>query len=139
MKSFPAKLENLYRMIQYVKDDSLAKGFDEAEFKQFEVAIEEALVNVIHHGYRDSQGNINIICLSNPSQFHIVIEDTGIPHNPLSSRRIIDPEEPIETRQPGGYGVHFMTEIMDEVLYERKTNKNCLTLMKSRKSATPPS
>lgn len=139
MKTFPATLENLYPMIRYVKDDSLAKGFHEAEFAQFEVAIEEALVNVIHYGYKNSQGNITIICLSNPSQFHIVIEDHGVPHDPLSSKRTIDPEEPIEMRQLGGYGVQIITQLMDEVLYERKADKNCLTLKKARKSAIPPS
>jgi len=139
MKSFPATLENLYQMIQYVKDDALAKGFDKTEFEHIEVAIEEALVNVIHHGYKNYQGIIDISCFSNPSQFYIVIEDNGMHHDPLSFKRVIDPKEPIETRQPGGYGVHFISELMDEVIYERKGNKNCLTLVKSKKNSSPPS
>lgn len=138
MKTFPATLENLYRMMEYVKEDSLAKGFNEAEFERFEVAIEEALVNVIYHGYKESKGSITIICLTNPSQFHIIIEDNGIPHNPLNSKRTIDLDEPIETRQPGGYGVQFITEMMDDVCYERDGDRNRLILKKSRK-AIPPS
>lgn len=135
MKSFPASLDHLYHMIDYVKKESFANGFTETQFRAMEIAIEEALVNVIHHGYKNQPvGQIFIQCVSDPFQFNIIIEDNGLAHNPLSSKRTIDKHEPMDTREPGGYGVHFMTEIMDKVLYERKGEKNRLTLIKSRKT-----
>lgn len=133
MKTFPARLDSLYPMLEYVKEKSLANGFSETDFHKIEIAVEEALVNVIHHGYKDrDNGQITINCISSPHQLRIIIEDNGIAHNPLTSKRTPDFKESLENRELGGYGVHFITEIMDEVQYERKGEKNCLTLIKSK-------
>lgn len=134
MKSFPASLENLYQMIHYVKEESLAHGFSLEQFHKMEIALEEALVNVIHHGYKDRRdGSIDIHSLTNPNQFHIIIEDDGIAYDPLSSKKFINPIEPVHEREVGGYGIHLITEIMDEVRYERKGEKNSLTLIKHKR------
>ncbi len=58
------------------------------------------------------------------------IKDDGIPFNPLESKTL-DLEIPIEERERGGMGIHIASELMDEIEYFRKQNKNILVMKKN--------
>jgi anti-sigma regulatory factor (Ser/Thr protein kinase) len=114
-------------------------GFHEGECGQIALAVDEALCNVIRHGYeRNPKGRIWIkiwpvddeagetcegAALDAPLDQHrpqaggirVVIEDLA---------RRVDPDD-IRSRdltevRPGGLGVHIMREVMDEVRFEHR-------------------
>jgi anti-sigma regulatory factor (Ser/Thr protein kinase) len=60
----------------------------------------------------------------------ILFIDSGIPFNPLV-RDEVDTGKPIEEREIGGLGVHFIKKLTDSQNYERRDEMNILTLMKS--------
>jgi anti-sigma regulatory factor (Ser/Thr protein kinase) len=41
-----------------------------------------------------------------------------------------DTNLPLEQRKIGGMGIHLVRKVMDEVLYQRKIEKNVVTLKK---------
>lgn len=130
-KSYPASLDKLYDMLRYVRESAVSRGFDDTEVVKIELAVEEALVNIISYGYPDSKGDVSIDCAPHESQgVRIVIRDQGVPYNPLTNSQIFDPDSSLETRGIGGYGVFFILKIMDEVNYERTNECNVLTLTK---------
>lgn len=136
-------------------------GFDESECGQIALAVDEALCNVIRHGYkREPGGKIWIkvwpvddeagddcsgAALDAPLDQHrpraggirIVIEDLA---------QQVDPEEiksrKLEEVRPGGLGVHIMREVMDEVRFEQRSADETgergvgmrLTMLKRRSS-----
>lgn len=133
VKSFPASLDKLYEMLQFVRDQAIACGFKHSPIFKIELAIEEALVNIISYGYIDRLGTIEIdIDSSLPKGLgmKIIIRDGGIPYNPLTNAKLIDLTSPLEKRVIGGYGIFFMLKVMDEVDYKRENNYNILTLVK---------
>lgn len=94
-------------------------GFSPVASAQVALAVDEALCNVIRHGYdrRDDQPIIlSIWPASDPSPgIRITIEDEA---------RQIDPDK-IKGRdladiRPGGLGVHIIREVMDDVRYEKR-------------------
>jgi serine/threonine-protein kinase RsbW len=93
-------------------------GFEELLAGQISLAIDEALCNIINHGYdRRPDGRITLCIwdLGDPRGMQVVLEDRA---------RQVDPEE-IKSRdladiRPGGLGVHLIREIMDEVSYEQR-------------------
>ncbi len=95
--------------------------------------MEEALVNIIRHGYPKEKGTISISCRQ-PSRLglKVVLTDHGIPYNPCEHMRTIDSNAPLEMRNLGGYGIYFIVKIMDEVDYKHEDTKNILTLVKYR-------
>lgn len=107
-------------------------GFSRASASQISLAVDEALANVICHGYgRRCEGKIWIDLWPQRGPegepgVRIVIEDEG---------RQVD-EECIRGRElsdvrPGGLGVHIIREIMDEVRYEKREPRGMrLTLVK---------
>lgn len=107
-------------------------GFSEAECGHISLAVDEALCNVINHGYnRDPDGRIwvSIWPLEEDSgTIRIVIEDLA----PQVDPEMIRPRD-LDDVRPGGLGVHIIREIMDEVIYERRGDQGMrLTLVKSR-------
>jgi serine/threonine-protein kinase RsbW len=95
------------------------------------LAVDEAVTNVIEHGYEDGdEGTIEIEIEADESQFKIVIRDTGRVFNPES---VPDPDmrEHVLKGRKKGLGIFLMRQIMDEVRYKFKDGvKNELTLVK---------
>jgi len=94
-------------------------GFREADCAHVALALDEALCNVIKHGYekRDDQRIwISVWPLHGSCcGIRILIEDRG---------RQVEPDE-IRSRQlddirPGGLGVHIINQVMDEVQYAKR-------------------
>ncbi len=102
-KIFTAHLDNLYEMLLFIRDQAESMGFDEVEISKIELAVEEALVNIISYGYPLASGEIEIVCdRVAKNGLKIVLKDNGIPFNPLSNSKKIDPDAPIEARAVGG-------------------------------------
>jgi serine/threonine-protein kinase RsbW len=128
---YPASLDHLYDMMHYVRENTAKTGFNEAERVKIELAVEEALVNIINYGYPNSEGHISLTCNVQKNEcLTVVIEDKGISYNPLKNKKLFDPNSSLEMRGVGGYGIFFILKIMDEVKYDRKNDFNILTLIK---------
>lgn len=87
-------------------------GFSEDETAHIALAVDEALANVIRHGYESKiSESIWITCTVDPGpppRLTIEIEDEG---------KQVDPKHikgrSLEEIRPGGLGVHIMREVMD--------------------------
>lgn len=96
-------------------------SFDEMSCCQIALAVDEALCNVIRHGYeRQSDRPIWLSIYpegqaDKPDTLRIVIEDEAKQVEPdvIKSRDLDDV-------RPGGLGVHIIKEVMDEVRYEKR-------------------
>ena len=95
------------------------------------IALEEVLINIVSYAYEDS-GNIDIIyeLTTDPKkELSVTIIDEGKEFDPLKKE---DPNaiNLYEERKIGGLGIFMTKQIMDEVSYLRKDNKNILHLRK---------
>ncbi len=104
-------------------------GFNEFQCGQISLAVDEALCNVITHGYdRRDDGKLwlNLWPLDNPPGIQVVVEDLARQVDPCT----IQPRD-LDDVRPGGLGVHIIREIMDEVTYERRRERGMrLTMIK---------
>jgi serine/threonine-protein kinase RsbW len=129
VKSFPAALNRLYEMLQFICNQAADAGFTPSQLSQIELALEEALVNIISYGYPNRRGVIEIDCTKYlASGFKVVLRDSGIPYNPLDPKLM---ESSATAGLPiGGYGLLLIRKIMDEADYRHEGNCNILTLVK---------
>lgn len=94
------------------------------------LAVEEAVVNVMNYAYpQGTVGDINIEAKGDDNQLEFIISDSGTPFDP-TAKADANTSLTAEERPIGGLGIHLVRQIMDEVMYERKDNKNILTLRK---------
>ena len=119
-------------MLSWVCDQISHLHMNPTQVRKIEIALEEALVNIIQYAYRDHPGTIEIICkITSDDGLEIVIKDYGIPFNPLQNRGKVNRHATLEERKEGGLGISFMQELMDKIEYRREKDVNILILKKN--------
>ncbi len=101
--------------------------FPPAASYNVELALNEAVVNVITHAYHDDpKGKIQITFLVKPDSLEIQIRDWGRSFD-ASTVPTPDLDEPHES----GYGVYLIRQLMDRASYQPRTaDGNLVTLVK---------
>ena len=123
-------LKRVPRLNAFIDEACEANGFDAPTTMQLNLAIEEAVVNVMNYAYPSGiSGNITIEAKSNGKEMTFVISDTGKPFDP-TARPEVDTTLNVEDRSIGGLGIHLIRQIMDHINYERLNSQNVLTLIK---------
>lgn len=111
-------------------------GFSEIHSGQVSLAVDEALCNVINHGYdKSGDGRITLSLWAfdgPPARLKVVIEDRAKQVDPGRIR-----SRDLDDIRPGGLGVFIIREIMDDVRYEKREGGGMrLTLVKNVPDST---
>ena len=96
---------------------------------KFNLIFDDLLNNVISYAYRDDdEHDIEVRIELAGKRLIVTITDDGVPFNPLS---VATPRTDLalEDREAGGLGIHLARNLVDEVSYHRRIDKNVLTLM----------
>ncbi len=118
---FFAEIKEIHPIMQWLKVHLEKKGFDSKTIRRMELALEEAVANIIHHG---KKGKIEIGIDFRGETVAIVLKDFGPPFDPLTEAPEVDPGK------VGGLGIFLMKQVMDEITYQRLEGANVLTLFK---------
>lgn len=125
---FPAKLEQLPQMLEWIRDHLIQAKIGSDVVGKMELASEEALANIIQHGYPEKKGQIELQFHHLPGSVELVFMDQGPPFNPLESAPTPDLEKSLEEREVGGLGVFLMRKVVDDIRYSRENDTNVLIL-----------
>ncbi len=130
----PAKLQYLEQLIDFVANCAREQGVAQNKIGEIQVAVEEALVNVINYAYKNGDGDVEVTCTLDDERFIIEIVDSGLPFDFLSLQ---DPDISLNVseRNIGGLGIYLIKRLMDHVAHKREDNKNTLTLAVSTKQS----
>jgi sigma-B regulation protein RsbU (phosphoserine phosphatase) len=106
-------------------------GLSDSIRRKMNVVFDELLINIISYAYQDDQEHeIEIKMELTEEKLTVTIVDDGLPFNPLGMEAP-DSDVPMEERKAGGLGIHLVRSIMDKVSYQRRIDKNVLTLVKN--------
>lgn len=119
--AFPASVDHLHQMLHFVSENAIMAGFKPNQILQIELALEEAIVNIIEHGYKISSGSIEIHCSPIEMGLKVKLIDGGMHFNPLSL---------LEGPAIAGYGIPLITKIMDHLHYAYLDGQNIFTMTK---------
>lgn len=107
---FPARPERLCLVRALVKITAEVVGCNEELREKLVIAVNEACMNVIQHAYKGNDaGEIILQILNEDTQlvFRLLDYAEPIDLDSVKSRKL-------EDVRPGGLGVHFIREIMDD-------------------------
>lgn len=114
---------------QWVSERVRAAGFGDEAVGEIELALTEALANVVEHAYQGSETEeIEVATEFADETLRVRVRDWGRYFDPASyrGRDLDDPGE-------GGYGVFLMAQLMDDVTREPQPGGGTLlTLIKTR-------
>ena len=105
-------------------------NFSQEDGEQLWLAVQEGIANAMRHGNKLSKDKtVRVSFTPMADRFEIRIEDQG-PGVKLED--IPNPNLPENLLKPGGRGVFFMKQVMDEVRMERSPKGSALVLVKAR-------
>ena len=126
-------VQQVPQLAEFIDHVCEAMGFDELTTMQMNLAIEEAVVNVMNYAYPEgTTGNVNVEVQANDARLKFVISDSGKHFDPTSVAEA-DTTLSAEDRSIGGLGIYLVRQLMDSVNYERIGGFNVLTLRKKLK------
>jgi sigma-B regulation protein RsbU (phosphoserine phosphatase) len=126
-------LKDVPRLATFVEAICEALSFDDMVTMQMNLAIEEAVVNVMDYAYPEGvKGYVDIEVWADEQWLTFVITDSGKPFDPTTKGEV-DITLSAEERDIGGLGIYLVRQIMDSIGYEYKDGHNVLTLKKKVK------
>lgn len=106
--------ENLARIAEFIGAVTANFGMTEHEAYYIQMAVDDAVTNIIEHAYQAQEGPIEVIAERRGDDFIVTLRDHGRPFDP---NLVTEPDihAPLDERAIGGLGLYFMRKIMDQV------------------------
>lgn len=132
------EMSEVTKLKQFMEGAAREFGIPDDIQLSLNLAVEEAVVNVINYAYpKGTEGDIEINITNSPipdlsessTEVIFTIIDEGVPFDPTTHDEA-DTTSELEERQIGGLGIHLIRNIMDRVEYQRDGNSNKLTMTK---------
>ena len=117
---FQAKAPQLTQLRNLVRDCLEKEGYDRDFIQRMVLAVNEASMNIIQHSYADQDtGIFRIEIYTDGKQLTFCLTDFA----PTVDKKAIKSRDLNDIR-PGGLGVHFMNELMDQIEYLETPEKD---------------
>lgn len=128
--TLPNDVQTVPQLNIFVDEACEAAELDMSTTIKMNLAIEEAVVNVMSYAYPNGiKGAVDIDAQVTDDELKFVISDKGTPFDPTQQAEV-DTSLSAEERTIGGLGIHLIRQIMDTIHYEHTDDRNVLTLSK---------
>lgn len=115
--TLPSDLSCLPIAQLFVRESARIWGCPEADLYRFDLAIEEAVTNLIEHAFEsDGTSTFDLICDPLPDGIGVTLRERGLPFDPNRLVRY-DAQAGFDDRSDRGMGIFLMQEVMDEVTF----------------------
>ncbi|MGF1449440.1 MAG: ATP-binding protein [Opitutales bacterium] len=146
--SYPNKPGSLDRLESDLADFASRKGLGAKVHSALQLCLDEALSNVIAHGYAPGESQtIELELEIDANGVTATLTDSGKAFDPLReasvghSMRAVQDSDADESANDAGMGVFLMRRMLDELHYVRQDGRNVLRLHKrferTRNASTP--
>ena len=124
-----AQVRDLNDMREFLEKAVLTLGGSDDDAGDLVLAVNEAVTNVLLHGYDNRPGPVTICVEIVNDDLRVDLTDNA----PLFDPTRVPPPDiflPLEDRPLGGLGVHMMRQLTDELLYRPLADGNELVFVK---------
>lgn len=124
----PATAESRAAFRRFVVAQATAAGLAPPVIAKVELVLEELLVNLATHAYRQGPGFAEVTCRHlSPAVFCLKVVDRGPPFDPLAQPEPALSED-VASRPIGGLGLHLIRRLANQIHYERTEHENIVTV-----------
>ena len=116
--TLPNKLDYLDIAHLFVRETAKKIGFQGSHLNNIEIAIEEAVSNVMKHTYDPEENRtFDIICENLGKGIKIVIKEMGLPFDPSNVKKY-QPSDNIDDASSSGLGLFLISKVMDDYSFK---------------------
>jgi sigma-B regulation protein RsbU (phosphoserine phosphatase) len=127
LKNSASEIPRLAEAVRIFAQDN---NMSEKAAGEITLALEEILANIQAYAYTDKDEHaITVILSLSGNEFTAKVVDDGRPFDPTGAPEP-DIDKPLEERKLGGLGISLVRKLMDRIEYERREDKNILTIKK---------
>jgi anti-sigma regulatory factor (Ser/Thr protein kinase) len=127
-RSFANDVAELRRLSEWIRAYAGEAGLDENLTYHVDLCLDEAVSNVIRHGYENGvRGTVTVSLELLDDRLRAVVADAGREFNPLRQAAPAAPTS-LEDVRVGGFGIYLMRSYADRLEYLRDGDRNILTL-----------
>lgn len=128
--TLPNDVETIPQLNEFIDCTAEEIGLDMSLTMSLNLALEEAVVNVMEYAYPQGQkGNVDIDIKAYDHCLVFILTDQGVAFDP-TQKEDADTTLSAEERPIGGLGIFLVRQLMDAINYERVDGMNILTLRK---------
>jgi sigma-B regulation protein RsbU (phosphoserine phosphatase) len=125
------RLPEIARLSERLGEFAAAHQLTASVLHDVNLALEEAVTNVISHGYAEDREHEIVVRIRVEADAVIAaVQDDARPFNPLIAPEA-DVSKPVDERTVGGLGIHLMRRLMDGLEYQRLEDRNLLIMKKN--------
>lgn len=124
-------IQQIPQLAEFVETIAEEKNLDQATAMSLNLALEEAVTNVILYAYPNGiDGLVDVEAYIREDCLEFLISDSGKPFDPTAAPDA-DITLGVDERQIGGLGIYLVRNIMDTVSYRYENGKNVLRMIKN--------
>jgi len=128
-----ADLASVGRASEWLRALAAEAGLDAEDAYRLDLCAGELLTNVIEYAYEDrASHSIELAATVGDREVRIEIADDGRPFDPVA-HRLVRPPEVLSQARWGGWGLRLVRQFADEYRYERRGDRNVVTLVLHRR------
>ncbi len=132
--TIPSDLNLISPLRQFVAQVLREHGFDEEAVHDVEIALSEALTNVIEHNYQlTGSYRLDVTCIIARDKCTIEVHDEGRAFDPTTVE--VPPIQEQRTKRDYHLGMMYIRRCVDELHYTAIPGGNTLTMVKYRSAA----
>lgn len=116
-------------------DAFIGNALDEIEKNRVILALDEAFVNIVQHGYGEGENPpVDLFIQSKPGGIEFNFQDRAPEFDPTAAPSEIDLKKHAESGEDHGLGIHLYSTIMKTSYSRREGGGNSLSLFKAVRS-----
>ena len=125
------KLDEMDNIAAFIEDVGESIGMSPSLVMSLNLALEEAIANVVMYAYPNEEGKHKIIlnAVFENGELVFTLIDSGVPFDPTKAPKA-DITLSAQDRPIGGLGIFLIRKIMNEISYQRVNNENHLIMKK---------
>jgi anti-sigma regulatory factor (Ser/Thr protein kinase) len=129
---FTNDLGDIARVNQVFEEFAAKEGLADRVRRSIKLVFDELLNNIITYAFSEDDADehdLEVRVESTASEISITISDDGYPFDPFALEAP-DVSLPIDEREIGGLGILLVRQLMDQVSYVRRDDRNVVVLTK---------
>lgn len=132
-KKFSRSLDELRRIVGATGDFFEANSISSSLRNKVDLAVEELFVNLVTYN-TETQSDILIEMQATPDGVAVSLTDFDVKRfDPTARVSKVDPDAPLEEREPGGLGLYLVMKMVDSIHYEYKNRQSKISFTVSGK------